>query len=244
MTDLLAALLWLTLAVGVGFLFDWLVVALRWQRVKYASKPLAMILVIIWTLVALDCDLSGLGLGLVVAQGLGLLGDIFLMFSGQGFILGLGSFLIGHFFYGLVIVRLWQQHLIAGNLQPVPTATILLALFVWLVILALFIRVMQPHFHQKKTGKFLSIAVYFYASVLIGLGVAAGVLASHLPGGLLGNWWFVVGSFLFLCSDGMLGYDRFAVPIPLGQLWVRITYHLAQFCLAVGLVIQIIVLRG
>jgi uncharacterized membrane protein YhhN len=43
-----------------------------------------------------------------------------------------------------------------------------------------------------------------------------------------------VGTFLFWVSDSLLAYNKFLNPIRRGQLWVRISYHLAQLCLAAG----------
>jgi len=48
-----------------------------------------------------------------------------------------------------------------------------------------------------------------------------------------------LGGLLFLVSDGLLAYNRFARRIKFGQLWVRITYHLGQFGLAIKFVILI-----
>jgi hypothetical protein len=44
-----------------------------------------------------------------------------------------------------------------------------------------------------------------------------------------------VGSMAFMCSDALLGINRFVQPLPLSALWVLSTYYIAQtsivFCI-------------
>ncbi len=44
----------------------------------------------------------------------------------------------------------------------------------------------------------------------------------------------LAGSLLFFVSDSLLAYDRFKRKLPKVRVWIMLTYHLAQFGLAVG----------
>lgn len=41
-----------------------------------------------------------------------------------------------------------------------------------------------------------------------------------------------IGGALFVLSDGLLAWDRFASPLPLAPLWVLSSYWAAQWCIA------------
>jgi len=110
---------WLGLGVAFGFLIDWIAVLLEWKVIKPFTKPLAMLMVILWTAFCPRQGFSpGLGM-LLAAQAFGLVGDILLLFPEKAFFLGLGSFLLGHVFYlGLLISSLPSIFLENSSVLP------------------------------------------------------------------------------------------------------------------------------
>lgn len=225
---------WLTAGVLVAFGLDWMAIIFDRQKIKPWTKILAMTTVIVWTLAVFGFRVGGLAVGLIAAQVFGLLGDFFLLYP-KGFIFGLVAFLGGHIAYMITLIRLWQVGVPGGYMRMISWWGLIMAGIILVVILAGFISLMLPHLRKNQAkGPFL-MAVWIYAGVLAGITIMAAVFVLHAAGigekaGLL-----LAGSVLFLVSDFLLVYNRYAHAIANGQLWVRITYHLAQFSLAASL---------
>ncbi len=92
-----AALLLLALALVAAF-GDWVAVARERKALEYLCKPLTLGLLTA-SAVAFDPDQSAVRTWFVVALGLCLLGDIFLMLPQDVFVPGLAAFLLGHIAY-------------------------------------------------------------------------------------------------------------------------------------------------
>jgi alkylglycerol monooxygenase len=145
---------------------------------------------------------------LLAALAFSLAGDCFLMFPGF-FIPGLVAFLIAHLFY------------IALFKQGVPWFASRRALAATLAVGALMYA-----FLFDGLNPVLRIAVAAYV-VVIALMAAqaigrATVLRDRASLGV------AVGAGFFMLSDALLATNRFAVPIPMAQLWVLATYYVAQ----------------
>jgi len=239
MIENLGASLWLTIGVLAGFLLDWLAIALSWLKLKPFTKLLAMLMVIFWTFTAFGFEMN-LAVGLLIsAQCFGLLGDLFLLFPNRWFLGGLVAFLLGHLFYIALIVLLLVEGFAIGILTTITGVMPLILITLWIIIMALFYRVFAPHIRSDNANSILWIAVLFYAFILSGLMLISVMFAILLPGYAASGLFLPLGGILFLLSDFMLAYDRFIKRIKLGQLWVRITYYLAQFSLAFGFILLI-----
>jgi alkenylglycerophosphocholine hydrolase len=226
---------WLLVFVFGGFLLDWLAIAFHWKRLKPITKLYAMILVIFWTLSALGWKVELFGGLLVAAQILGLIGDVFLLFSDHWFLWGLISFLIGHVFYIVLNVLLIVDQ-IKFEMPENKMLWIVFCVTLWLMILLIFYSVLGPKYKKQHGRDYLWIAIQFYFWVLSGLAVIS-FLAVLLRPLLL--WRYSVlplGTLLFLTSDVILATNRFIQSIDKAQIKVRITYHLAQILLAIGFV--------
>jgi len=225
---------WFASIVLAGFLLDWLAVAFKWEWVKPFSKPSAMILVILWTLSSVSWRVDFLVIVLLLAQGLGLLGDVFLLFPYRFFMHGLVSFLLGHFCYLGLFVVFFMKFL---DQEPVSDAWIgwsLLSLILWGSILLFFYLIYKPLSKPGGVHHSMWIPTQIYAWVLSGM-VTFSFLAMGVFSELIWAIFMIfTGELLFLISDFVLSYNKFLHPIPGGHLWVRITYHLAQFSLAWG----------
>lgn len=159
-------------------------------------------------------------IALLMAVIMSWLGDVFLLFDHQYpvfFMLGLGSFLLAHLFYMILILP---------GFKPKPNYILLFILGVAGYALML-IGLLTP-----KLGN-LKIPVYVYAAVLCGLLMLA-----------LGNMknfkWnhyilLICGAAFFVASDSILAFQKFIGPLPLGGVLVMSTYLAAQGLLVTAL---------
>lgn len=207
--------LFLVLA-GIAALGDWFAVGGGHDRAEYVAKPLTLVLLIAG---AATADLGTAKAWVLAALVLGLLGDVALLFShedspGDGtdvaFLIGLGSFLLGHVAYLIAFARhgLHPVQLLAGALVVLGAAVLVLP------------RVLRG-------ARELAVPVGAYAALLaamtvLGFGTAAVVTA--------------IGALLFLLSDLTLAWGRFVQPLRRGPVIVAVTYHLAQLLIVIGLI--------
>ncbi|MEO8889668.1 MAG: lysoplasmalogenase [Jatrophihabitantaceae bacterium] len=208
-------LLALTALIAVG---DWVAVAQRRFRLEYLLKPLTLGLLI---LAAVGADLGAARPWVIAALGFGLLGDLALMFgrddgSPDGpFLLGLGSFLVGHVCYLVGFARhgLHTLNLLAGVLIVGGAAALTL----------------PPVLRGAKriAGQELMAVVAAYAVMLAAMAALAVGTGSPAT---------AVGGLLFLGSDIAIAHQRFVRSIPRGPLVVIVTYHLAQLLIVIGLI--------
>jgi uncharacterized membrane protein YhhN len=181
------------------------------------AKPTTLVMLIV---AACFADLGDAKPWVVAALAFGLVGDIALLFTEDGaadvpFLVGLGSFLLGHLAYLAAFTRhgLHGLHMIAGAL--VVAGAVALALP----------RVLGGA--RASGGPPLAAVVTGYAAVLgamtvLGFGTAAILTA--------------LGALLFLGSDLVLAWSRFVQPLLRGPVIVVVTYHLAQLFIVVGLI--------
>ncbi len=227
--------LWMTLAVYCGFLFHWASVLFEWKRIKPFAKALAMILLIVWTLLAVHFKMDYFIAVLLAAQIFGLLGDIFLLFPGKWFVWGLGSFMIGHFFYlGLLSALLFvgrKEELMGGF----PWGVALIGFVLWVSYLFVFTRVLSSYIYKSRSDLPFWVSVVFYGAILSFFVVFAVFCIAALPEFSFVQLSLPVGATLFFISDNLLAYDRFVKKIRNGRLLVIVTYHLGQLNLAVGI---------
>lgn len=225
---------WLTGFILVVFLLDWLAVGFSWRRQECFLKPLAMIMVIIWTLTAAGWAFETLLILLIFAQVAGLAGDVLLLLSARWFLMGLGAFLIGHLLY--IGIMGWQV-LFAVQSSGLMDGWIWwlgLIFVVWATMLASFYRFIAPKTPRLTMPLILWVPIQVYGWVLSGL-VMMSLLVMITAATLLTPVLFLVlGSLLFFVSDSLLAYDRFKRKIPKIRVWIMVTYHLAQLSLAIG----------
>lgn len=224
----------LTVFVFAVFLLDWLAVGFSWRQVEWIMKPLAMIMVILWTLTAAGWNFEPLLLLLLLAQGFGLVGDVFLMLKARWFLMGLGAFLLGHLFY----VSMLGWFLYRGFFVSGPTQRwiwgFLIGLGIWLLILISFYGFVAPKSPRLTMPLLMWIPIQFYGWILSILVFMSILVVIITPTFNLSMVFLPIGSFLFYISDSLLAYDRFKRKMPKIRVWVMITYHLAQFSLAWG----------
>ena len=152
-----------------------------------------------------------------IGLGLSLLGDVFLLWPAQGFLPGLLSFLLAHLAY------------IAAFCVPLRFAARPAAFVVYAGLAAAILWQLWPGIPGPLRGPVL-------AYVLCLAGMAAQAAA----------WWrasvgrpderlarnAALGGVLFMVSDSLLAFNKFAAPLPLSSLWILATYWSAQWCIA------------
>ena len=210
-------------AAGVVALGDWFAVSRHQHRIEYVAKPMTLVLI---GLAACFADLGEAKPWVLAALAFGLIGDVSLLFTDERrprdeaqldlpFLIGLGSFLLGHVAYVVAFTRhgLHPVQLLAGALVVVGAAILALP------------RILRGA--REEGGAQLRVVVGLYAAVLsamvaLGFGTAAVVTA--------------IGALLFLASDLTLAWGRFVQPLLRGPVIVAVTYHLAQALIVIGLI--------
>ena len=174
----------------------------------------------------------GQGRGVLAWFGLALLfsliGDVALLFPQRLFMAGLGAFLAGHIFY------------IIGFNQSLPllqTGSLVILAGIGGLFYILRRRIMNS-LERRSAHARLKTAVSIY-SVVLSLMLLSAMLTLLRP-----DWppaaasLVSLGAGLFFCSDSLLALDRFDRPIPNGQLYVHMSYHLGQLALIGGALLR------
>jgi uncharacterized membrane protein YhhN len=211
---------------------DWVAVAKGWKKVEYFAKPATMILLLGWLALV-----GGFGSLPLICFGLGvffsLAGDVFLMisyarFSNRWFVPGLIAFLLAHAAY------------IVGLNTPLPNVSP-----VWSVGLALILgltaaRVLRriiAGVRQKGLRRLVTpVGLYGMVITLMLLSALLTLYNSDWRASAAGL--VALGAILFYFSDITLAWNKFVTPIKNGRLANMILYHLGQFALVVGVVLQ------
>ena len=207
----------LLIAAGVVALGDWIAVALRRTRVEHVLKP-AVLAVLIAAAVTSDVD-HRVQPWVIVALGLGLVGDIGLMLSRDDtpdpwFLAGLAAFMFGHAAWIVAFLRYgvqgWQA--LGGALVAIGVAGLALPAAVRGAV--------------RGNGRELGLVICAYA-VLLGAMAAGAAGTTQIA--------TAIGGALFVCSDALLARERFVSRSRPGEVVVMITYHGAQALLLIGL---------
>jgi len=147
-------------------------------------------------------------------------GDIALMLPMDAFVLGLVAFLLAHVCY----IVAFRAGLRAG--RGLVAAFVLLGAFATLNVMGLW-----PHLPAP-----MRMPVLAYVVVLASMAVLALARAWTRPPlaarEACSARWAAVGAVLFVASDSLLAWDRFAGGLPLASLLVLSTYYAAQYAIA------------
>lgn len=168
---------------------------------------------------------------ILVALGLGWLGDIALLFRGVNALqLGLGFFLAGHVFYSI-----WFMLHLNATIWP----GIWFALIPYVGYGMWVYRRLRPELTGERSA--LRRPVLLYLSVILTMSFLSLYWASG-QGFLTGGCWFsALGSWLFVASDTLIANKEFGKSAKSeggkNEVWIMITYILAQSFLILGLVL-------
>lgn len=184
------------------------------QRLYRLAKPLTTALIIAVAAIAAAPVPVGYKTFVLAGLGFSLLGDIALTLPEKWFTAGLAAFLVAQVFYILAF-------------RPGPghqASTGLFLPFIFYGLLMFFI--LAPRLGPLKLPVFVYIAAItimagFAAARFVDLGGTRPLLA-------------FVGGILFLISDSVLAYDRFAKKIGPAQIIILGTYFPAQLLIALS----------
>ncbi|HEX3141602.1 MAG TPA: lysoplasmalogenase [Rhizobacter sp.] len=148
---------------------------------------------------------------------LSLAGDVFLLWPKEGFLPGLVSFLLAHLAY------------IAAFCVPVRLAARPWVIVAYAVLAALILSQLWAGVPPA-----LRVPVLAYVLCLATMAAQAAVWWRSAPADLQARW-AAIGGLLFMASDTLLAFNKFATPLPLAPLWILASYWLAQACIAQSL---------
>ncbi|MGV9171796.1 MAG: lysoplasmalogenase [Promethearchaeia archaeon] len=191
------------------------------KKLRWATKPLLVPFIIATYISGAFPTLNML---LIIGLIFGWLGDTFLMIGREGkwFILGLGSFLIGHIFYILTFLlstpNLFDFSFF-GIFYIIPGA--LIALFVLYRI-------------KGEMGD-MAKPVLVYMVIIFLMGLSAVLRFAGDQG--LSFYLVLIGSILFILSDGFIALDKFDKEINHVHVYIMSTYAIAQLCIAYGFLV-------
>ncbi len=211
---------------------DWLAVAKRWKTVEYVAKPATMLVIL-----GFLARFGGFGSVPLICFGLGILfslvGDIFLMlsfyrFSNSWFLPGLIAFLLAHFVY------------IIGLNTPLPSVSPIWSLGLAVILALTAARILRriiAGVRQKGLPRLvLPIGLYGTVITLMLLSALLTIYAPHWK--ISASGLVAIGALLFYFSDILLAWNKFVNPIKNGRLANMILYHLGQFALVTGIILQ------
>ncbi len=189
------------------------------------TKPLLMIVMIIYFVSSLTTVSSGLKKWIIAALAFSWLGDVLLMFQ-QGrpvfFLLGLSAFLIAHLFY------IFFFHRVRVN-EQVKSRWWLPAVVV--VYYAVLIAVLYPKLGDMK----VPVPVYgIVISFMLLLALHMLFIKNSKAGQLM-----MAGAVLFILSDSVLAINKFYQPFEAAGLAVMLTYGIAQLLITRGAIAYI-----
>ena len=195
-------------------LADLMAVAM-YPSLRWLTKPLIMISLLLYYLLSsrkINEVKSSFCLALIAA----LMGDIFLLFSDpQFFLFGLSSFLIMQLLY---IFNFFKDTFQLNSLKILAAVLMMLLLFFFMNTL------------WSDLGD-MAIPVSIYSFIIVLMSISA-LLRSHRSQGYI---WVLVGSILFIISDGFIAWNKFMTPVAYGGLIVMSTYILAQYLIVMGI---------
>jgi alkenylglycerophosphocholine/alkenylglycerophosphoethanolamine hydrolase len=216
-------LFYLTIGVAV---VDWIAADRQWKVVRFITKPLTLVLLILWFTQygRWQGVLLWFGIGLVVS----LVGDILLLFPAKLFLGGLIAFLLAH-----------TAYIIGFNTSVPPIGSE--SLFVLLgvtVIGAIILRVILRGMNPNPQHTRMRIPVIAYC-IVISLMLVSALLTFfrsdwNLPSALLVS----IGATLFFASDAMIAIRDFVHRFTHDDYLVMATYHLGQILLTAGVLMN------
>ena len=194
------------------------------MMIRYISKPLLMPLLGLYYVFTALPEYWNIWLLLGIIGGF--IGDLCLMLPDPAktkfaFKIGLVSFLVGHIFYIMAFIQA------AGTFQGYLWWTIIFSIPYVAYGIIIYPRL------TRSTGP-MTIPVTVYIAVIIVMGISTGLLwGIRSPIGIL---LAMVGAWVFIISDTINAFNKFAMPIRNERLFTMSTYILGQFLLILGYV--------
>lgn len=201
----------------------WVAVGLRAGKLEAAAKPATLLLLIAWFCARLVE--VGAFPGAVFLLGLvaSLTGDVLLLRPRRRLMAGMGAFLAAQLAYSAAlnvegpVLGWWSLGIAAGVVA---------------LAVAGFASLSRRARWHKRRGLKAATVVYAASLALLLWSAATATLRPGWPP--LASGLVLGGAVLFCLSDTVLGWIEFVRPSRKGLVFVMVTYHLAQFALALG----------
>lgn len=199
---------------------DLTAVFLGYESMRYITKPLVVITLIVYFISRVFAVPTGLNKWILLALAFSLLGDIFLLFESSRdifFLLGLSSFLIAHIFYIAFFQAIRFRENVPGNV---------LLLLVVVIYYTTLVTILSPYLENMK----LPVRIYgVVISFMLLLALHTGFIKNKKAGRIM-----IAGAILFIISDTLLAINKFYLPFQYAGILVMLTYGLAQLFITEG----------
>jgi uncharacterized membrane protein YhhN len=195
------------------------------RRLEFIAKPAVMICLSMWLYLSTGWQGAALWFGLGAL--LSLAGDVFLLWLDRFFVFGLAAFLLGHLAY-----------LVGFNtpLPPVSTWSLLLGLIIGLSGVRIMRRILTG-VHASGQSR-MAVPVAIYGGVITLMLLSALLTLSNVEWSALASATAALGALFFYASDIVLAWNKFIQPMPRGRMLNIGLYHIGQFLLIAGVVLQ------
>ena len=190
------------------------------ETIQFVSKPLIVIGLIGYFIVATKGTGKGLGTWIVLALFFSLTGDLLLIFQQQKslfFLLGLSAFLLAHIFYIIFFHGVRIRESIAGRWW---------LLLIVVLYYALLMALLSDYLGNMK----LPVRIY---GVVISFMLMLGLHMYYLKIKNAG-WLLLLGALLFVISDSVLAINKFYRPFEQADFFTMLTYGIAQLFITKG----------
>lgn len=212
--------------IGIAFslaILDWIAVAFRWKKLEYFAKPGVIVALIAWLIV--NDGYQGQLLLFLIGLVFSMAGDIALMLPKGSFITGLILFLVAHIFYILGFNITLPQISIAG---------LFILLLISINAIEIARRIIRACVDQGRVRLRIPIIIYTIAISLMLYSALLTLIRPNSEWIPLASLLVSLGAILFFVSDSLLAWNRFVAPLRKGDLFVIITYHIAQILIILG----------
>lgn len=191
---------------------------IEYNKGRLYTKPLLMPLLAIYYIFSA----TEVNKFIVIALVFGFMGDVFLMWPQRknNFMLGLGAFLLGHLCY----VLLFLQRI--SYVKDVPIWFYLI-IIIYASVAITVMKKLTEYLGDMRVPTYIYMAVILLMSFtsLARIWVVDMSIAFLLP---------FIGSLFFISSDSMLGFYTFKGKFKNGDIYIMITYVLAQVLIIGG----------
>lgn len=195
----------------------------RWG--VYVTKPLLMILLLVWAKAVSNRQnniMNLLYLGLIFSW----LGDVFLMFRSELFFLfGLSSFLLAHIFY------IWMFISEISKGSAVPMRQKVLRSFPFLIFYIGFMAFLLPAIADKDSQMLAPVMIYAFTISFMGYMASLRSRAVSPQSYAM----VLIGAIAFTLSDSCIAINKFISPIPYTALPVMSLYGIGQLFICTGI---------
>jgi uncharacterized membrane protein YhhN len=189
------------------------------ESLIYIFKPLVLLSLIF----LYSQSVTKLNKWYVLALVFSFFGDVFLLFSGDTlFKFGLGSFLIAHLLFIIVVIK---------RINKINLLTILTAIIPFSILLFLLLFLLKDSLNEL----FIPVLIYGITISLFGVVALIDFLNTKSKISLL----MFIGALIFILSDTILAINKFYSSAHIFQILVMLTYILAQYLIFRSMVLKV-----